>query len=170
MDGVFLTGFNLFKHLVLGEFNWLKCCLIEDASLTFSGDVFLLLPLLSTAACWFLLLSSCLSSSSFPAGFGSWFSNCFSLIVPALLVLFLLDMASPLSITLTMLMFLPGLLAISCHTFTFWLTELTEFILETILLFVIVLGGGGRGWLVLGTIWLLPGAVFSLFSTLQLLG
>ena len=94
----------------------------------------------------------------------------FSLIVPVLLVLFLLDMASPLSITLTMLMFLPGLLAISCHTFTFWLTELTEFILETILLFVIVLGGGGRGWLVLGTIWLLPGAVFSLFSTLQLLG
>ena len=55
LDGVLLTGFNLFKHLVLGDSGWLVGCLLVDAFLTFLGDVIFNLTSCEMAACVFFL-------------------------------------------------------------------------------------------------------------------
>ena len=116
LDGVFLTGFNLFKHFVLGESNWLMGCLLVDAVLTFLGVVFVFWSPTNTAACLFLAIESCSScflSPRLDVEVGS------ELVLDVLVVLFLLVVLIPLSITFTRLIFWPGLWTSSCHFLTF---------------------------------------------------
>ena len=91
-----------------------------DAFLTFLGDVIFNLTSCEMAACVFFLKpsSSCFLSPNLDAGIGSVLHSGAGVAALAVL-LFLLDVLIPISLTFTRLIGWPGTCTISCHVLIF---------------------------------------------------